>query len=271
MRDRYAGWQRRRNVDRQRLRHGTSPLVLRKGKPSPELREAYGDTLDESRQHRHNNQEKAVRPATNVGILCAILIPLLGGCGGGQEDIAAARESPLTNAVALSVAGLPCAGCAFGPVTYVRQERAPTIERALVAGDPGADYVIEIDDSATQGADGSVTLDGVVLLAPRSAGDTGPRRLSLNAKLQAQSVLDVRLTGRPGATLTITIRAGARIVGTDGGSVTAPGALRAWTSPQVRCKCLPRSLSAQPRGRSQMGIWAQHLNWGRPALRFRRL
>lgn len=164
-----------------------------------------------------------MRSSKNSRFLVAILALLFVGCGGGQDEASAPRESPFAATEASVIAGPACGGCVFGPFTYVRQRREPTIERALLGGDPAADYVIEIDDHGTQGADGSVTLDGVELLAPRGIAEVGPRHITLNVKLRAQSLLDVRLTGKPGSQLTIAIRGGAKIVGAAGGSVTAPG------------------------------------------------
>src|SRR5262249_5165774 len=86
-----------------------------------------------------------------------------------------------------------------------------------------ADYRITIDDGGSQGADGQVLLNGEVLLKPREGGEAGPRRRDIDLKLQSKNVLEVRLTGRPGSTLTVTLRAGAKEIGAAGGRIVVPG------------------------------------------------
>jgi hypothetical protein len=61
-----------------------------------------------------------------------------------------------------------CPSCVFGPQQYTRSTSTPRTETSAFAADPEADYLIDIDDVASQGADGSVTLNGIVALAPRA-------------------------------------------------------------------------------------------------------
>ena len=127
----------------------------------------------------------------------------------------AACSSDLTTAPArdrLSVAGqdaqnatAACPTCVFGPKVYTRSTAKPVTESNTFAGDAAAQYVIDISDGGTQGADGSVTLNGVVFLAPRSDADIGPRHIHATVALLTQNVIDTRLTGKPGSTLTVSI------------------------------------------------------------------
>jgi len=94
-----------------------------------------------------------------------------------------------------------CAACVFGPRTYTRTTGAPVEDRSTFTGDPAADYLIDIDDGGSQGADASVTLNDVVQLAPRTKVDVGHRHVRRAVSLLAQNSLKVRLTGKPGAFL----------------------------------------------------------------------
>lgn len=156
--------------------------------------------------------------------LCAFALAGVAGCGGGdQAPSDPGRESPLGLHALGSLTDPPCSNCVFGPRLFVRDNGRPRAESAEVAGDPDADYVVDIDDRGAQGADGSVTLDGVVLLPPRSGNYEVPRHVALNTKLLASSKLTVRLTGKPGSSLSIAIRSGAKVLGPGGGAVTNPG------------------------------------------------
>lgn len=124
-----------------------------------------------------------------------------------------------------------CAACAFGPSVYIRAPGAPTTETATFPGDPVADYLIDIDDGGSQGADGSVVLNGDVLLAPRTTTDLGPRHVRKEVALRETNTLDVRLTGKPGSFVTVSILSGFKTVGPQGGTVTAPGSHAAVTVP----------------------------------------
>ena len=132
---------------------------------------------------------------------------LLGACA--QDRLTGLPErpagSPLTSAS--GVASLTSSGDVVGPLTYVRSTGKPVDQTSTFAADPGARYLIDINDDSTQGADGSVTLNGQVLLAPRTSSDSGARHIQVSIALLAENTLSVRLTGKPGSRLTISIRA----------------------------------------------------------------
>src|SRR5262245_38206463 len=107
-----------------------------------------------------------------------------------------------SSAASPSAPASSCATCLYGPVTFTRNNGSPQSNYVPIQGDPAADYLIDIDDNASRGADASVVLDGVVLLAPLASGESGPRHVRLNIKVTGQSVLIVQLTGKPASTLT---------------------------------------------------------------------
>src|SRR6185295_19518831 len=89
--------------------------------------------------------------------------------------------------------------------------------------DPAADYIIDMDDQASQGADGEVILNGQVLLPPRSAPDSTPRHVRGAIRLLSQNTLTVRLTGKPGSKLKVQVVGGTKLIGVAGGTVRFPG------------------------------------------------
>src|SRR5262245_29220636 len=128
-----------------------------------------------------------------------------------------------SNAVAAVQPPPQCPACVFGPQVYQRLTGVPRIEMAAFVTDPAADYLIDIDDQGSQGSDGSVILNGEVLLAPRTAADVGLRHVRRAVVLRAQSALVVRLTGKPGSSLSIRVLGGTKSVGALGGTLRAPG------------------------------------------------
>lgn len=120
----------------------------------------------------------------------------------------------------------------FGPRTYSRTVGGPVTDRSTILGDPAADYIVEIDDGASQGADGSVTLNGEVLLALRTRSNVGPRHIRRAVTLGTTNTLEVRLTGKPGSTLTVSILGGAKTIGVEGGTVMLPGGGLTLTVPE---------------------------------------
>jgi hypothetical protein len=76
----------------------------------------------------------------------------------------------------------------------------------FVFGDAGLELLDRHDDLATQGADGIVTLNGQTLMQPRATtGEVGPRHITVDVTLLSANVLEVRLVGRTGSQLKITV------------------------------------------------------------------
>ena len=98
-----------------------------------------------------------------------------------------------------------CATCVLGPLTLTRANASPRTERFTFTADPAADYIIDIDDLGSQGADGSVILNGQVLMGPRLVGETGPRHIRTAITLAAENILDARLSGKPGSSLRVEV------------------------------------------------------------------
>jgi hypothetical protein len=129
----------------------------------------------------------------------------------------------VSHAVALASATAECPACAFGPRMFARAVGAPVVDASMFPGDPTGDYVIDIDDGGSQGSDGSVSLNGELLLAPRRGADAGPRHVRRAVLLRESNRLEVRLTGKAGSTLTVSVLGGTKAVGPAGGSITVPG------------------------------------------------
>jgi N-acetylneuraminic acid mutarotase/pimeloyl-ACP methyl ester carboxylesterase len=141
-----------------------------------------------------------------------------------SSSIPNSGKSPLNTVLASPSSAISgCAYCIFGPRRYIRSISTPATDRSTISGDPQADYLIDIDDGGSEGADGSVVLNGKVLLAPRTRADVGPRHIRQAVTLLAQNFLDVRLTGAPGSVLTVYILGGVEVLSAGGGTVTAPG------------------------------------------------
>ena len=88
--------------------------------------------------------------------------------------------------------------------TFARQTGTPNIETVTFAASAGALYVVDLDDLGSIGADGSAVLNGDTLLAPRT-GDAGARHLTTTISLDALNTLVVRLLGKPGSVLQVTV------------------------------------------------------------------
>lgn len=133
-----------------------------------------------------------------------MLVALVAACQSEPTSGPVAIDRPTASSdVAPTVA---CTDCVFGPATYTREQGKPALESATFAADPTVTYVVDIDDLGTDGADGSVVLNGMTLLAPRAPGEEGPRHVTLEVSLAASNLLEVRPTGRPGSQLQVTIR-----------------------------------------------------------------
>jgi hypothetical protein len=91
-----------------------------------------------------------------------------------------------------------------GPRTLERAKGQPITDVTTFSAAPGAFYV-DLDDLASQGADGIVVLNGVTLLPARNSGDLGPRHYIGTATLGTTNTLEARLLGKPGSQLRIAI------------------------------------------------------------------
>ena len=100
--------------------------------------------------------------------LAPLVLFALAACAGTDGPTATVRPGS-THA---DVAAL-CTGCAFDE-TFTRTNGPPTEFSRTFSADAGSMYTIDIDDLASQGADGLVTLDGRILLNTRAVtGQTG--------------------------------------------------------------------------------------------------
>lgn len=148
------------------------------------------------------------------------VVLLAASCEGGFPT---ANRPVVTGGVTRVLAAEDCPACAFGPRHYLRRAGIPQTEISSFSADPQADYIIDVDDHGSLGADGSVILNGEVVLGLRTAQETGPRHVRRAITLAASNQLEVRLTGKLGSTMRVAIIGGAKLVALAGGTVTMPG------------------------------------------------
>ena len=86
--------------------------------------------------------------------ILACLSLLVTACTG--ELTSGPKEPAIRSAPAATFAWLQgsaaCRSCVFGPRTYTRSTSAPMTEVVSFAGDPAADYMIDIDEAGSVGA-----------------------------------------------------------------------------------------------------------------------
>jgi hypothetical protein len=100
----------------------------------------------------------------------------------------------------------PCANCVFGPETFTRDNGQPPRISRTFSATPGSAYTIDIDDLASQGADGRVMLNGQILMDTRAVtGEVGPRHITVDVTLLASNALEIRILGKKGSQLKVTI------------------------------------------------------------------
>ncbi len=144
-------------------------------------------------------------------------------------------------AVDLGLVSEDCTGCLLD-TTLVREAGEVRQIRLAAFGDAKADYVVEVNDLGSPGADESVEVDGQVVIAPRTAGEVGPRSARRTVRLDPWSRLKVHLLGATGSRLRVRVFRGARDVGPEGGLVRAPGRL---ASVEVPAGALGQSTALQ--------------------------
>ena len=105
----------------------------------------------------------------------------------------------------LSVEALCGTDCVFGEM-FTRGSGQPTLAMRTIVAEAGATYAVDIDDLGTAGADGSVVLNGQTLLERRAiSGEVGARHVTVEVTLQASNTLEIRLLGKKGSQLRITV------------------------------------------------------------------
>ncbi len=161
------------------------------------------------------------------------MLAVVASCGGDPTVAPPSTKHGWMASVPIGLASQEaCGGCTFGPRVYVRVGGKPTTEIHGFAADPEADYMIDIDDDGSQGADGSVVLNGEVLLSPRAGTDDASRHVRRPVVLAVDNTLEVRLTGKPGSHLRISILGGVAVIGLEGGVIRMPGGAAILTIPE---------------------------------------
>jgi len=113
----------------------------------------------------------------------------------GAAEETAGITSPIAT---VPTEGGACPACTFGPKLFTRDNGQPVSDAATFAGNPAGAYIIEIDDLGTQGANATVTLNGVSI-------DARSGHLRKEISLGTTNELVTRLTGKPGSKLTVSI------------------------------------------------------------------
>ena len=131
------------------------------------------------------------------------------------------RAPQFRSGTLLPPASPSCIGCVVEH-TFVRGTGTPRTETITFAGDPTADYIIDIDDNGTQGANATVTLNGIQVVPLDPVVGRARFHLRQAIQVKANNALVVRLTGKPGSTLVISVRSGADVSGQTGGVVSIP-------------------------------------------------
>jgi predicted RNA-binding protein with TRAM domain len=99
-----------------------------------------------------------------------------------------------------------CTDCVFDE-TFTRGNGPPQLFTRSFWATAGTIYTVTIDDLGSQGADGSVVLNGQTLMAPRAVtGEVGPRRVTVSMTLPNANALEVRLLGKKNSQLKVTVR-----------------------------------------------------------------
>jgi hypothetical protein len=114
-------------------------------------------------------------------------------------------------------------GSVIGPVTLTRGTGAPVISTFEFPGDPSAGYILDIRDNGSRGLTGSVALNGDEVGTTNDVGGTAGFHIRRAVTVRLQNTLQVRLEGKPGATMTLELRSGVSMVGPAGGSLRIPG------------------------------------------------
>jgi hypothetical protein len=117
-----------------------------------------------------------------------------------------ASKPALVDTRASAFVATPCADCVFGPTTYTRSNGGPETITATFAASAGGRYSVDIDDLGSAGADASVELNGVTLLAKRQGQSTAPRHVVVEVTLGTGNTITIRITGKKGSQLQVSVR-----------------------------------------------------------------
>jgi Tol biopolymer transport system component len=127
---------------------------------------------------------------------------IISACSGSDHVTDPRPWSPTGSRPAWNVA--VCEAATFGPRTFTRGAGEPISETFSISANPQAEYVLDVSDNDSRGANASVILNGVEQVP---SGLDGSRRFDVHRSvtLGAQNTLVVRLTGATGSTLTVAI------------------------------------------------------------------
>ena len=113
--------------------------------------------------------------------------------------------SPAVSAAAKS-ANLIVVGGGFGPVDCVRGTGKPQSVTFNFSGADGQAAVLHLTDNGVQGLNGTIELNGEVVVTHPMLGGTDPLDLSVPVTLAAANTLVCKLEGKPGSGLTMSVQ-----------------------------------------------------------------
>ena len=157
----------------------------------------------------NNSKEESMRIAAVLPLALACLAlacqPDATGPSGGPWGPSAPSPDPRDDPQASTLVATACADCVFGPTTYTGGTAGPQVFIATIPTVAGGQYSVEIDDAGIAGSDGSVVLNGVTLMAKRTPGEVGARRVVVQVTLDVSNTFLIRITGKKG-TVRLTVR-----------------------------------------------------------------
>lgn len=141
-----------------------------------------------------------MRRARHISLL---LIFAAAACSPDDGPTATVARQPTL--ASLDVAA-SCTDCVFDE-TFTRGNGPPQLFTRSFWATAGTIYTVTIDDLGSQGADGSVVLNGQTLMASRAVtGEVGPRRVTATVTLNTTNSLEVRLLGKKNSQLKVTVK-----------------------------------------------------------------
>jgi len=161
-----------------------------------------------------------MRPTSCLAILG---VSLATACTEMTEPAAQPALPQVLGQAADVTSGGSCGNCLVGPVTLTRGNGEPEVVTFEFEGDPAAGYVLDVADNGSRGLTGAVRLNGEEVVLQNAIGGSAGYRLHRPVPVAASNRLEVRLEGKPGATMTVMLRSGVQTIGSGGGVLRAPG------------------------------------------------
>jgi hypothetical protein len=102
-----------------------------------------------------------------------------------------------------------CSSCLVEPMIMVRGKGSPTIARVTFDGEAGQEVELVVYTSDPKGATVKAWLNHETVLLPSVIPQSGSDQVRIPLALEAQNLLEVRLSGRPGSSVAFWVEGGA--------------------------------------------------------------